>query len=86
MPIPTFNEIKAPALAFFADGKPHRVKEVFEALAPMFHLTESELSRRSPYRAHHRPGSLFRDHIAVAVDRPLHRAISPIQQGTARST
>ena len=25
MPIPEFNEIKAPALQFFADGAPHKV-------------------------------------------------------------
>src|SRR5438067_9555671 len=48
MPIPPFNQIKAPALAFFADGKPHRVKEVFEALAPTFHLTESEMNELLP--------------------------------------
>ncbi len=48
MPIPAFNEIKVPALAFFSDGKPHRVKEVFEALAPTFHLTESELNEMLP--------------------------------------
>src|SRR5438105_1670771 len=48
MPIPAFNEIKAPALAFFADGKPHRNKEVFEALAPTFHLTEDELNEMLP--------------------------------------
>lgn len=48
MPIPPFNQIKAPALAFFADGKPHRVREVFEALAPTFQLTESELNELLP--------------------------------------
>ena len=48
MPIPPFNQIKAPALQFFADGKPHRVKEVFEALAPHFHLTPEELDELLP--------------------------------------
>ncbi len=48
MPIPAFNQIKAPALQFFADGKPHRVKEVFEALAPHFHLTPEELDELLP--------------------------------------
>ncbi len=48
MPIPAFNDIKAPALAFFADGKPHSVKEVFESLAPIFRLTDSELNELLP--------------------------------------
>jgi restriction system protein len=48
MPIPEFNEIKAPALQFFADGKPHRLAEVFEKLAPFFKLTEIELNEILP--------------------------------------
>jgi restriction system protein len=48
MPIPAFNLIKAPALSFFADGKEHQVKEVFDALAPHFNLTESEKNELLP--------------------------------------
>jgi hypothetical protein len=48
MPIPPFNQIKAPALEFFADGKEHLVKEVFDALAPQFNLTESEKNELLP--------------------------------------
>ena len=48
MPIPPFNRIKAPALSFFADGQPHRVKEVFDVLAPVFNLTESEKNEMLP--------------------------------------
>jgi hypothetical protein len=33
MPVPEFNEIKAPALELFADGKPHKISEVYKALA-----------------------------------------------------
>jgi restriction system protein len=42
MPVPDFNEIKAPALQFFSDGNAHPVKEVYEALADYFNLTESD--------------------------------------------
>lgn len=48
MPIPEFNEIKAPALEFFADGKPHKVSEVYEVLGRHFNLTEAELSEILP--------------------------------------
>jgi restriction system protein len=48
VPIPAFNLIKAPALQFFADGKEHPVREVFEALAPHFHLTEEEKNELLP--------------------------------------
>jgi restriction system protein len=48
MPIPEFNEIKAPALQFFADGKEHHIKEVYESLAKHFALTEEELSQVLP--------------------------------------
>jgi restriction system protein len=48
MPIPPFNEIKAPALAFFAYCQAHRVKEAFEALPPHFNLTESEKNELLP--------------------------------------
>lgn len=50
MPIPEFNEIKAPALKWFAqgDGKPHRISEVFDALADHFNLTEEERNELLP--------------------------------------
>jgi restriction system protein len=48
MPIPEFNEIKAPALQFFADGNEHHIKEVYESLAKHFSLTEEELSQVLP--------------------------------------
>src|SRR5436190_15092089 len=48
MPIPKFNEIKAPALEFFSDGKPHRLAEVFEALARHFKLTPEEANELLP--------------------------------------
>ncbi len=48
MPIPEFNEIKAPALQFFADGKEHHIKEVYDSLAKHFALTEEELSQVLP--------------------------------------
>ena len=48
MPIPEFNEIKAPALQFFADGKPHKVSEVFATLGTHFKLTEDERNELLP--------------------------------------
>jgi restriction system protein len=48
MPIPEFNEIKAPALQFFSDGKPHKVSEVYTVLAPHFKLTEQEMNEILP--------------------------------------
>ena len=48
MPIPEFNEIKAPAIQFFADGKQHKVSEVYEVLAKHFNLTEQELNEILP--------------------------------------
>lgn len=50
MPIPEFNEIKAPALQWFAkqDPKPHRISEVFHALADYFQLTEAERNELLP--------------------------------------
>src|ERR1700677_895473 len=44
MPIPEFNELKAPAIQFFADGKPHKVSEIYDVLAKDFNLTEEELN------------------------------------------
>jgi restriction system protein len=48
MPVPEFNEIKAPAIQFFADGKQHRLAEVFETLAIDFKLTEPEQNEMLP--------------------------------------
>jgi restriction system protein len=48
MPIPEFNEIKAPALQFFTDGAPHKVSEVYTALASHFKLTEEEQNEILP--------------------------------------
>jgi restriction system protein len=50
VPIPEFNEIKAPALQWFAkgDGKPHKISEVFDVLADHFKLTEAERSELVP--------------------------------------
>lgn len=77
MPIPEFNEIKAPALQWFANGngKPHRISEVFEALADRFQLTEAErnelvpsgVQRRWHNRANWACYDLFR---AGLLDRP----------------
>jgi restriction system protein len=48
MPIPEFNEIKAPAMQFFADGKPHKVSEIYDVLATHFNLTEEERNEVLP--------------------------------------
>jgi hypothetical protein len=32
MPMPEFNEIKTPAIQFFADGKPLKVSEIYDGL------------------------------------------------------
>jgi restriction system protein len=48
MAVPEYNEIKAPAMQFFADGKSHRLAEVFETLAKHFNLTEAEQNEMLP--------------------------------------
>jgi restriction system protein len=48
MPVPEFNEIKAPALEFFADGKPHKTSEIFKTLAERFRLSEQDLGELLP--------------------------------------
>jgi restriction system protein len=49
MPIPEFNEIKAPALQFFfIDGKPHKVSVLYDVLGKQFNLTEDELNEVLP--------------------------------------
>jgi restriction endonuclease Mrr len=50
MPVPEFNEIKAPALQFFAadGGKAHKISEVYGVLASHFNLTMEEQSKLLP--------------------------------------
>jgi restriction system protein len=48
MPIPEFNEIKAPALQFLADGNLHKLPEAYTALAKHFNLTEAEQNELLP--------------------------------------
>jgi len=48
MPVPEFNEIKAPAIQLFADGKPRKISEVFETLAKHFALSDDDLSQTLP--------------------------------------
>jgi restriction system protein len=48
MPIPEFNEIKAPALQFFTDGQLHKVSEIYDVLSKHFKLTEDELNEVLP--------------------------------------
>lgn len=48
MPIPEFNEIKAPALQLFADGKERRISEAFAPLAKHFSLTDDEQNEMLP--------------------------------------
>ncbi len=49
MAIPEFNEIKAPALQFFAaDPKPHKISEIFSILGDHFQLTEEERNELLP--------------------------------------
>jgi restriction system protein len=48
MAVPEFNEIKAPAMQFFADGKPHKVSEIYDVLAKHFNLSEQDLNEVLP--------------------------------------
>jgi restriction system protein len=48
MPIPEFNEIKAPAVQIFVDGQPHKLSEIYDVLAKHFNLTDEELSELLP--------------------------------------
>src|SRR4051812_11141214 len=76
MPIPEFNEIKAPALRFFFQHPtPHKISEFYDVLGQHFKLTEVELSELLPSgrqrRRHNRANwacyDLFR---ADLLDRP----------------
>jgi len=48
MPVPEFNDIKAPALQFFADGSPHKITEVYAKLADHFKLSGDERNELLP--------------------------------------
>ena len=48
MPVPEFNEIMAPALQIFADGKAHKISDLFTTLADHFRLTEDERTELLP--------------------------------------
>ncbi|MBN9690076.1 MAG: restriction endonuclease [Verrucomicrobia bacterium] len=48
MPVPEFEEIKAPLLQYFADGQPHRMADTFEALGDHFGLSPEERSELLP--------------------------------------
>src|SRR5687768_9995627 len=75
MAIPEFNEIKAPALAFFADGQPHKTSEIFRVLAEKLRLTEADLGELLPSgtqsRWHNRASWAFYDlYRAGLLERP----------------
>jgi len=85
MPIPEFNEIKAPALQFFADGKPHKISELYDVLAQHFHLTEEELNEVLPSgvqrRWHNRANWACYDlYRAGLLDRPLSGDFTLLQE------
>jgi restriction system protein len=48
MPIPEFNQLKAPALQLFADSTPHKLSEVAQLLVKPFNLTEQERNEVLP--------------------------------------
>ena len=60
MPVPEFNEIKTPAMQFFADGKSHRLAEVFATLAMHFKLTKAEQNEMLPSGTQRRWHNRFR--------------------------
>ncbi len=75
MPVPEFNEIKAPALEFLADGKPRKNSELYKALAQQFKLTDQELGELLPSgkqsRWHNRANwALYDLYRAGLLDRP----------------
>lgn len=48
MAIPEFNEIKAPALDFFADGKPHKTGEIFKVVGEQLKLSDQDYAELLP--------------------------------------
>ncbi len=48
MAVPTHEELKAPALQIFNDGKEHSLTELFGTLGDYFHVTEAERNERLP--------------------------------------
>ncbi len=48
MPVPLFQELFLPMLAYIADGKEHNKQDVAEHLAAKFSLTPEELSEVLP--------------------------------------
>jgi len=48
MAIPEYNEIKVPALELFADGKPRKTSETYDALAKPFALSADERAEVLP--------------------------------------
>ncbi len=46
MPIPDFQSLMRPFLAILADGQPHSVKEIHDALCGHFQLTPEEIKER----------------------------------------
>ena len=48
MTIPDFQTIMLPLLRHIADGKEHSIKEITEAMADYFQLTEEERSQLLP--------------------------------------
>jgi restriction system protein len=91
MPVPEFNEIKAPALRLFSDARPRKLSEVYRELADHFSLTDSDLGEMVPSgtqsRWHNRASwacyDLFR---AGLLDRPKKGTyvISELGQQVAR--
>lgn len=85
MSVPEFNEIKAPALQFFADGNLHKISEVYTNLAIHFKLTEEEQNEMLPSgvqrRWHNRANwacyDLFRAGLLERPKRGLYRISEP---------
>lgn len=47
-PIPTFQQVMQPLLAFASDGNEHTLREAVPHLADHFELTEAERNERIP--------------------------------------
>jgi restriction system protein len=48
MPIPDYEQIKLPALKALSDGRPRRVRELFDELAVVFNITPEERAELLP--------------------------------------